>query len=154
MHLLIVPKALFQCLHSQCPTAQFAPALHVVLSECSVYNTGNLVALPHLLRRQDLRERDEYYSSYVSGSSTGHASASAVHPILRRTASISASPFSRPTRTISYNTTGAIMTSPLQPTASTVGTIIPSGLTQVQNHTFVAVSRFHPAKNGGVLPRN
>ena len=73
-------QAVFQCLYSQCHTAQLGSALHSALSECSSFE-GPL-ELPLLIRQQGLQKREKRYpgsnsSATVRGS--GFASASSMH---------------------------------------------------------------------------
>ncbi|KAI9875235.1 MAG: hypothetical protein M1830_008717 [Pleopsidium flavum] len=93
-------SAVYQCLYSQCQTAQFGSALHYALSECSVYNAGDATISPPLMRHDYLRKRQNYQAGYGSG----HASGSAVHSIYRRKGPASASAYSRPTRSAAQDT--------------------------------------------------
>ncbi|SLM38462.1 Extracellular membrane protein, CFEM domain [Lasallia pustulata] len=95
-------NAVFQCLYSQCQTAQFGSALHHALAECSSF-TSDVSDIPHLIRRRVHRKRDSPLTGYRSG----YASASAVHSVYRRYASASAPANPRPTRsaaTYTYST--------------------------------------------------
>ena len=100
--MLISCKAVFQCLYSQCQTAQFGSALHYALAECSSFTTDGSENLPPLIRHQGLRKRESPLTGYASG----YASASVVHSVYRRYASASAPANPRPTRsaanTVSY----------------------------------------------------
>lgn len=100
--MLILGQAVFQCLYSQCQTAQFGPALHHALAECSRFVEEGSEILPHLIRHQGLRKRESPLTGYASG----YVSASVVHSVYRRFASASAPANPRPTRsamkTVSY----------------------------------------------------
>jgi hypothetical protein len=88
------PQVVYQCLHSQCQTAQFAPALHCALTECFSHSleTSNT---PRLIQQQHPRKRNPYHS--VSGYASASAGPSGYHH-LRNSISGSAHPF--PTRSV------------------------------------------------------
>ena len=98
-------KAVLQCLYSQCPTTQFASAMHFALLTCSGTNMDTSDTLPPLIRHQGLRKR----GIPVTGVVSTHASASAVHSVLRR--SVSGSAYRQtPTARITSTTTAQLPT--------------------------------------------
>lgn len=139
--MLILGQAVFQCLYSQCQTAQFGSALHHALAECSSFVEDGSDILPHLIRHQGLRKRESSLTGYASG----YASASAVHSVYRRFASASAPANPRPTRsamnTISF-TYSTETTSTIQSPESTQ--IIPSTALS----TLYALNGTHSLNNG------
>jgi len=92
-------SAVFQCLHSQCQTAQFGSAIHSALMECSGADTETHNVLPHLIRHQKSRKRHNAYSDSGSVLATsygsGYSSTSRTYSATFRHATGSASGYSR-----------------------------------------------------------
>ncbi|KAL2353730.1 hypothetical protein BJ546DRAFT_109054 [Cryomyces antarcticus] len=99
-------NAVFQCLYSQCPTAQFGAALHHALSECPTDIFGGHAA-PPLLRHDSINKRTANNHGYNYGS------APAPRPT-RRFASASAPAYTRPTRVMRSATIDAYNRMPAQ----------------------------------------
>ncbi|KAI9674996.1 MAG: hypothetical protein M1817_001402 [Caeruleum heppii] len=58
-------NAVFQCLYSQCMTAQFAPGLHHALAKCLDNDSEDQQQLsPRLIRRSRVRKRQEELLEY------------------------------------------------------------------------------------------
>jgi len=92
-------SAVFQCLYSQCQTAQFGIAVHSALLECSGIDVEAHAVLPHLIRHQKFRNRRNIYSGSGSVLATtlasGYASASRTYSATFRHATQAASGYWR-----------------------------------------------------------
>ncbi|KAI9813508.1 MAG: hypothetical protein M1832_006306 [Thelocarpon impressellum] len=62
-------NAVFQCLYSQCQTAQFGSALHHAIAACPLDDQEDSKAAPRLIRGARVRKREYAMYSQVSGSS-------------------------------------------------------------------------------------
>lgn len=110
---LTVVQVVLQCLYSQCQTTQFGSALHHALSECSDYGVDASDFLPPLIRHEGLRKRTNLKVAYAT------VSASAIHSVSRRYASVSAGNNPRQTRSAAYAPTQIPTVSFLTPTTLT-----------------------------------
>ena len=100
VHQADVPKAVLQCLYSQCQTTHFATALHYAIDACPGSALDSSDTLPPFIRHQGLRKRNNPANAHGSGARSASVSASAVHLLARRSASGSLVASSRPTRSI------------------------------------------------------
>ncbi|KAI9784726.1 MAG: hypothetical protein M1816_000729 [Peltula sp. TS41687] len=94
-------NAVFLCLNSQCPTPQYAPALHYTLAQCSRYGLNGSDTSPPLLRgsqRQPQADNDDDTRRYRSAS----VLPSATRSLRRRFATASVTASARPSRTPFY----------------------------------------------------